>query len=146
MENIAEAIGGREAQGVAADTPTGAHAGAGADTKAGTKAGAKPETNLFGHDFVRANFAKLTDNAIQDLTRYVSGWSIYSIHFLNAVAQMQGVAARLDNETIVALRRGAKRATAPDLVPLLRDAGSVEEMEIERIVNLIREEAGQGAK
>ena len=109
----------------------------------GIKAGARPETNLFTADFVRANFAKLKDNAIQDLTRYVSGWSIYSIHFINAVAQLQGVAARLDNETILALRRGAKRATAPDLVPLLRDAGSAQEMEVERIVNLIREEAGQ---
>ena len=119
----------------------GVEAGAGG----GVKAGAKPETNLFSHDFVRANFAKLKDNAIQDLTRYVSGWSIYSIHFLNAVAQLQGVAARLDNETILALRRGAKRATAPDLVPLLRDANDADAMEIERIINLIREEAGQEA-
>lgn len=115
-------------------------------TPAGTTpAGAKPETNLFSAEFVRANFSKLTDNAIQDLTRYVSGWSIYSIHFLNAVAQLQGVGARLDNETIVSLRRGAKRATAPDLVPLLRDANGAEEMEVERIINLIREEAGQEA-
>ena len=111
----------------------------------GMKPGAREETNLFSHDFVRANFARLKENAIQDITRYVSGWSIYSIHFLNAVAQMRGIEARLDNETILALRRGAKRATAPDLVPLLRDAEDVDAMEIERIVALIREEAGQDA-
>ena len=113
------------------------------DSPPDVKPGARPETNLFTADFVRANFARLKDNAIQDLTRYVSGWSIYSIHFLNAVAMLQGVEVRLDNETILALRRGAKRATAPDLVPLLRDASDADTMEVERIIALIREEAGQ---
>ena len=110
----------------------------------GVRPGARPETNLFSAEFVEKSFAKLCENAIQDLTRYVSGWSIYSIHFLNRVAMMRGLDARLDNETILALRRGAKRATAPDLLPLLEQATGPHDMEIERIIALIREEAGQG--
>ena len=111
----------------------------------GMKPGAVPETNLFSADFVASSFERLRENAIQDLTRYVSGWSIYSIHFLNAVAIARGTPGRLDNETILALRRGAKRATAPDLLPLLKSATGIDDMEIERIIALIREEAGQDA-
>ena len=115
----------------------------GAEGSALARPGVRPETNLFSSAFVEASFDKLRDNAIQDITRYVSGWSIYSVHFLNAVAIMQDVEARLDNETLLALRRGAKRAAAPDLVPLLREARDPRSMQIERIIGLIRAEAGQ---
>ena len=110
---------------------------------AGAKPGAREETNLFSPAFVEQFFASLRENAVQDLTRYVSGWSIYSVHFLNAVAMMQGVAARLDSETIVLLRRGAKRATAPQLLPLLNAATGPHDMDVETIIRLIREEVGQ---
>ena len=109
----------------------------------GMAPGAREETNLFSPAFVEQFFDALRDNAIQDLTRYVSGWSIYSVHFLNAVAMVQGVSVRLDNETILLLRRGAKRATAPDLLPLLREATGPRDMAIERIIRLIRDEVGQ---
>ena len=109
----------------------------------GMRPGAKPETNLFSPAFVEQFFASLRDNAVQDLTRYVSGWSIYSVHFLNAVAMMQGVDARLDNGTILALRRGAKRARAPELVPLLADAQGPMDMDIAQVIAIIRREAGQ---
>ena len=109
----------------------------------GMAPGAKPETNLFSASFVERFFGSLRENAVQDLTRYVSGWSIYSVHFLNAVAMMQGVSARLDNETILLLRRGAKRAKAPELLPLLEAATGPHDMEIERIIGVIRAEVGQ---
>ena len=109
----------------------------------GMRPGARPETNLFSASFVEQFFDALRVNAVQDLTRYVSGWSIYSVHFLNAVAMMQGVPVRLDNETILLLRRGAKRATAPELLPLLQAATGPHDMEIERIIRLIRDEVGQ---
>ena len=105
--------------------------------------GAKPESNLFSPAFVEQFFDSLRENAIQDLTRYVSGWSIYSVHFLNAIAQMQGIDIRLDNETILLLRRGAKRATAPDLLPLLQEPQNAAAMQIERIIGTIRAEVGQ---
>ena len=109
----------------------------------GMKPGARPETNLFSAAFVERFFAALRDNAVQDLTRYVSGWSIYSVHFLNAVALVQDVPERLDNETILLLRRGAKRAKAPELLPLLRAATGPHDMDVRRIIRLIRDEVGQ---
>ena len=109
----------------------------------GMAPGAREETNLFSAAFVEQFFDALRENAIQDLTRYVSGWSIYSIHFLNAVAMAQGVDARLDNETILLLRRGAKRAKAPELLPLLEEATGPGDMEIERVIRVIRDEVGQ---
>ena len=109
----------------------------------GMAPGARAETNLFSPAFVEQFFDALRENAIQDLTRYVSGWSIYSIHFLNAVAMAQGVATRLDNETILLLRRGAKRAKAPELLPLLQRATGPTDMEVERIIRVIRDEVGQ---
>ena len=114
-----------------------------AGIRTGAKAGARQETNLFSPAFVEQFFDALRENAVQDLLRYVSGWSIYSVHFLNAVAMMRGVSVRLDSETIVLLRRGAKRATAPELLPLLHAATGPHDMDIEAIIRLIREEVGQ---
>lgn len=96
---------------------------------------------LYSAEFVERNFERLRQAAIQDLTRYTCGWSIYSINFLNAVAELQGVEARLGGEVVTALRRDAKRVRNPRLAELMRQARDARSMKIEEIMALISAEA-----
>jgi len=48
-------------------------------------------------DFIKSNFARLRDCAVEDLIHYTSPWAIYTVDFLNSVAEMQGIDARLDD-------------------------------------------------
>lgn len=95
----------------------------------------------YSPDFVSKNFDQLRNAAIEDLTRYVSGWSVYSVKFLNSVAEFQGVDARLDPDVIPELRRDAKRVEVPHLRKLFRQATDAQTMEIEKIIEIISAEA-----
>jgi hypothetical protein len=99
-----------------------------------------PETQLYSSRFVERNFDALRGAAIEDLTRYSCGWSVYSINFLNAVAELQGVASRMEPHVISALRRDAKRIRNPGLAKLMRRADTPRSMKIEEIMTLISAE------
>ncbi len=102
-----------------------------------------PISGGYSADFVEEHFDQLKNAAIEDLTRYVSGWSVYSVKFINSVAEFQGVDARLDPEVIPELRKESKRVEVPHLRKLFRQATDAQSMEIERIIELISAEASQ---
>jgi hypothetical protein len=96
---------------------------------------------IYSSDFVERNFDHLRENAIQDFTRYACGWSVYSINFLNAVAELQGVNLRLRPEIVPELRRGSKRVGEPRLAKLMQEARDARSMKIEDIITLISAQA-----
>ena len=98
------------------------------------------ETTVYSPRFVERNFDALRVAAIEDLTRYSCGWSIYSINFLNAVADLQGVPARIKPRVIARLRRDGKRIRNPRLARLMRRAQTPRSMKIEEIMTLISAE------
>ncbi len=99
-----------------------------------------PNTNLYSPRFVERNFDALRVAAIEDLTRYSCGWSVYSINFLNAIADLQGVPSRIEPRVISHLRRDAKRIRNPRLARLMRRADAPRSMKIEEIMALISAE------
>ena len=99
-----------------------------------------PGSRLYSPGFVEQNFDALRGAAIEDLTRYSCGWSVYSISFLNAVADLQGVPSRLDRHVISELRRDGKRVRNPRLAKLMRKADTPDAMKIEEIMSLISAE------
>lgn len=98
-------------------------------------------TSLYTPEFVEEHFDRLREAAVHDLTSYVSGWSIYTIDFLNAVAELQGNPKRLSAETVVALRKGPKRIREPRLTELLRAADDAHALRIGEIIELVAAKA-----
>ncbi len=101
------------------------------------------ETTLYSSRFIERNFDALRVAAIEDLTRYSSGWSVYSINFLNAVADLQGVPSRIKPLVVSRLRRDAKRVRNPRLARLMRRAQTPRSMKIEEIMTLISAELSE---
>jgi hypothetical protein len=98
-------------------------------------------TSLYTPAFVDEHFDRLREAAVHDLTSYVSGWSIYTIDFLNAVAELQGNPKRLSAETVVALRKGPKRIREPRLAELLREADDARSLKISEVIELVAAKA-----
>ncbi len=101
----------------------------------------KQASGGYSPEFLSENFDDLRNAAIEDLTRYVSGWSVYSVKFLNSVAELQGIDARLDPEIIPELRRLSKRVEVPHLRKLIRQATDADSMEVEKIIEIISAQA-----
>lgn len=100
---------------------------------------------IYSAEFIERNFDKLREAAIQDLTRYTCGWSVYSINFLNAIAAMQGAKSRLGPEVVAELRKGPKRVCDPRVAELMREARDPRSMRIEEIIALVSAEAMEAA-
>jgi hypothetical protein len=96
---------------------------------------------MYTPEFVDKHFDRLRDAALHDLTSYVSGWSVYTIDFLNAVAELQGFSKRLSAETVVALRKGPKRIREPRLAELFREAEDARSLKIDEVLELVAAKA-----
>ena len=96
-----------------------------------------PRERIYSPDYIENNFDSLRDAALQNLTSYVCGWSMYTMEFLNAVAVLQGSKRRLDLDAVVALRKGPKRIRDPRLATLIRESRSARTMKIDEIIELI---------
>ena len=105
--------------------------------------GAHPERTLYTAEYIDRHFDSLQKAALENLTSYVSGWSIYSIDFLNAVAELQGSPQRVGPDAVVALRRGPKRIRDPRLAALIGEANDARSMPIDEIIEMISEKAEQ---
>lgn len=101
----------------------------------------RPRGGIYSPEYVEQHFACLRDAALQDLTSYVSGWSVYTIDFLNTVAELQAVPERLSAEAVVALRKGPKCIRERRLAILIRDAKDPWSMKIAEILELIAAKA-----
>lgn len=97
--------------------------------------------SMYTPEFVDIHFDRLRDAALHDLTSYVSGWSVYTIDFLNAVAELQGISKRLSSETVVALRKGPKRIREPRLTELFREADDAQSLKIDEVLELVAAKA-----
>lgn len=95
-------------------------------------------------DFVKSNFDELRDRAIEDLTRYTSGWAVYTIDFLNSVAEINGSARRLEAGVVSLVRNGhAHRFTEPHVARLLREAEDVWSVRIDELIGLLAAECSR---
>jgi len=89
-------------------------------------------------DFVKDNFEQLRDCAIEDLTRYTSAWSVYTIDFLNCLAEIQGSDLRLDNSVVMLIRNDDQhRITEPRVPKLLSEAQDARSIKINELIGLL---------
>ena len=89
-------------------------------------------------DFVKDNFEQLRDCAIEDLTRYTSAWSVYTIDFLNCLAEIQGSDLRLDNSVVMLIRNDDRhRITEPRVPKLLSEAQDARSIKINELIGLL---------
>lgn len=94
-------------------------------------------------DYIESNFDNLRDRAIDDLTHYTRRWAIYTIDFLNSVAEIQGSSQRVDEHVVSLVRNDRKRIGEPRVEILLGEAKSAGSMEIEEVIRLISAECSK---
>ena len=89
-------------------------------------------------DFVKDNFEQLRDCAIEDLTCYTSAWAVYTIDFLNCLAEIQGADVRLDNSVVTLVRNEDRhRITEPRISKLLSEAQDAQSIKINELIGLL---------
>ena len=95
------------------------------------------QSDVYTRRFIEQNFTALRNAALRDLTCYVSAWSIYTVKFLNSVAEIQGLSMRVSDDAIQTLRTGQKRVRDLRLAKLLQDAKDPGSMDIVQVMEVI---------
>lgn len=86
------------------------------------------------------HFDDFREMAIEDLTHYTSPWAVYTVDFLNTVAEIQGSDARVEERMVSQLASNAKRLLDPKVARLLREARDARSMRVEEIIGRIADE------
>jgi len=77
---------------------------------------------------------------VEEFCHYSSRWIIYSIDFLNCVAEIQGRRARIDERAVSLHYSARKRLCGRRVEQLLRQADSAGTMKVTEVINLISKE------
>ena len=94
-------------------------------------------------DYVDRNFDALRACAIEDLTHYTSRWAVYTVDFLNCVAEIQGCPERVDGDIVSRIRNDRKRILEPRVEKLISEAKSARSMRIDEVIGLISAECSR---
>lgn len=91
-------------------------------------------------DYVQDHFTQLRDCAVEEFCHYSSRWIVYSIDFLNCVAEIQGKSARIDEPAVTLHHSTRKRLCGRRVEQLLRQADSAGTMKVTEVIRLISAE------
>jgi hypothetical protein len=86
------------------------------------------------------HFDDFREMAIEDLTHYTSPWAVYTVDFLNTVAEIQGSDARIEERMVSQLAGNARRLLDPKVARLLREARDARSMKVDEIIGRIASE------